>query len=318
MPFDPDVRPWSGVSAVSPSTYLILSTPMPSSSPAIWRMAMRSPWPRSTLPQYSVTVPSPLTERNVSTALGSTDRAPPMPPARVGLCQPARAKPTVSTPPAKTLRRVKPARRVGRCGVRCIRMSASLPGGGHHRAYDSDMRSTAAEIALERAADIVLGRLWFVRKQRNGADNHAARAIAALRYLRLDERRLHRVRRRNRAKPFEGGDRLALRIRNGRQAGAHRAAADQHIAGAALTEAATEFCCGEAEAAQPVEQRLDAATCGNTRWSALCPALWAAVRKQCARWGQPLSAAGVIRGADLMTAFRSKADILRKRCDVRL
>src|SRR5262249_37673320 len=32
MPFDPDVRPWSGVSAVSPSTYLILSTPIPSSA----------------------------------------------------------------------------------------------------------------------------------------------------------------------------------------------------------------------------------------------------------------------------------------------
>src|SRR5215469_3917674 len=56
--------------------------------------------------------------------------------------------------------------------------------------------------------------------------------------------------------PSRGGDRLALRIRDGRQAGAHRAAVDQHIAGAALTEAATEFCCGEAEAAQPVEQRL--------------------------------------------------------------
>src|SRR5262249_24183513 len=197
--------------------------PMPSSSPAIWRMAMRSPWPRPTLRLYSVTVPSPLTERNVSTAVGSTDRAPSVPPARAGLCQPARAKPTVSTPPAKALRRVKPARRAGRCGVRCIRISASLPRGGHHRAYDPHMRSTGAEIAIERAANVLLGRLWFVRKQRNGADDHAARAVAALPYLLLDERRLHWVRRRDRAKAFEGGDRLELRIRNGRQAGAHRA-----------------------------------------------------------------------------------------------
>ena len=51
MPLEPAVRPWSGVSAVSPSINLILSTPMPSSSAAICGMAMRRPWPRSTLPQ---------------------------------------------------------------------------------------------------------------------------------------------------------------------------------------------------------------------------------------------------------------------------
>ena len=65
------MRPWSGVSAVSPSTYLILSTPMPSSSAAICGMAMRRPWPRSTLPQNTVTVPSALTARKASTSLGS-------------------------------------------------------------------------------------------------------------------------------------------------------------------------------------------------------------------------------------------------------
>ena len=51
------------MSAVSPSTNLILSTPMPTSSAAICGMEIRNPWPRSTLPQNSVTVPSPFTAR---------------------------------------------------------------------------------------------------------------------------------------------------------------------------------------------------------------------------------------------------------------
>src|SRR5438046_412174 len=48
---------------------------MPSSSPAIWRMAMRRPWPRSTLPQNSVTVPSPSMARKESSSFGSSIRA---------------------------------------------------------------------------------------------------------------------------------------------------------------------------------------------------------------------------------------------------
>ena len=100
MPFEPAVRPWSGVSAVSPSTYLILSTPMPSSSAAICGMAMRRPWPRSTLPQKSVTVPSPLTARKASTSLAVEHvRAAPLPAPRARFGMAGDAKPMVSAPP---------------------------------------------------------------------------------------------------------------------------------------------------------------------------------------------------------------------------
>src|SRR4029077_12804522 len=183
MPFEPDVRPWSGVSAVSPSTYLILSTPIPSSSPAIWRMAMRRPWPRSTLPQNSVTVPSPSTARKESSSLGSSIRgAGAAPSARV--CKPASAKPTVSAPALSIVRRVNARAESGAAsGVELADISASLSRGRHHGADDAHMRSAPAEIAGECRADIVFRRFGLFGEECGGADDHAAGAIAALRHL---------------------------------------------------------------------------------------------------------------------------------------
>src|SRR6516225_152966 len=198
MPFDPDVRPWSGVSAVSPSTYLIMSTSMPSSSPAIWRIAMRSPWPRSTLPQNKVTVPSPSTAKKESSSLASSMRGTAAAPA--ARFREANAKLTVSAPvPART------ARRVGRCDARCA-ISASLSRGQHHGPHDPHMRSATAEIAFERGADVILSWLRLFRKQRGRTDDHPTGAVAALRDLLLDEGGLHRMGRRDRSKPFEGDD----------------------------------------------------------------------------------------------------------------
>src|SRR5712691_12566010 len=135
-------------------------------------------------------------------------------------------------------------------------MSASLSRGSHHRAYDPHMGPTAAKIALERGADVVLSRLGFFGEQRDRADDQSAGAVAALRHLLFDESGLHRMRRRDRSEPFQGDDRLALRIRNRRQAGSRRAAVDQHAASTALAQPAPELGGGEADTAQAIEQRL--------------------------------------------------------------
>src|SRR5690348_11050392 len=260
MPFDPDVRPWSGVSAVSPSTYLILSTPMPSSSPAIWRMAMRRPWPRSTLPQNSVTVPSPSTARKESSSLGSTIRgAGAAPWARV--CKPASAKPTVSAPALSIVRRVRPRAADGAASGAASSalgadISASLSRGRHHGADDPHMRSAPAEITGERSADIVFRRFGFFGKESGGADDHAAGAIAALRHLFFDEGGLYRMRRRDRSESLKRNDRFALRIRNRLKARSRRASVEENAAGAALAEATSEFGRGEPQSAQAEKQRL--------------------------------------------------------------
>src|SRR6266404_2695439 len=199
MPVEPEVRPWFGVSAVSPSIYLIFSIPMPSSSAAIWGIAMRSPWPRSTLTM---------------------------------------------------LRREK---RIFSAGAL---MLASLSRCRHNGVHDPHMRAAAAEVDLKRRANVVLARLLFFGQQCCRAHDHAAGAVAALGHLMFDEGGLDRMRFRRRPQPFQRGDRLALRIRDGHLAGLHRRAVGEHRAGAALAKAAAELCRRQAEAAQHIEQRL--------------------------------------------------------------
>ncbi len=63
----PHVGPWSGVSAVSPSTIFTRSRRTSNSSATICGSAARMPVPMSTLPVYMVTVPSRAMARKVST-----------------------------------------------------------------------------------------------------------------------------------------------------------------------------------------------------------------------------------------------------------
>ena len=88
-------------------------------------------------------------------------------------------------------------------------MSASLPRCQHDRAQHAHMGAAAAEIAVERGANIGFGRLRFFAQQGGGAHDHAAGAIAALRHLLLDEGGLDRMRGRLRSEALERGDRLA-------------------------------------------------------------------------------------------------------------
>src|ERR1700676_1402492 len=199
MPVEPEVRPWSGVSAVSPSIYLIFSMPMPSSSAAIWGIAMRSPWPRSTLPQYKVTVPSPFTARKASTSLASRRRG-----TVVAACAkalvwlPASVKPTITAPPLSSVRREKRMLSTGAF------MLAPLSRCRHDRVHHPHMRAAAAEVHLERRADVVLAGFSVAGQQCCGAHDHAAGAVAALGHLVFDEGGLERMRLCRRAEPFEG------------------------------------------------------------------------------------------------------------------
>ena len=70
----------------------------------------------------------------------------------------------------------------------------ALPRRSLHRAQDPIVRAATAEMALERVADLGIGRSGVLRQQRRRRDDHPARAVAALERLLGDERGLHRVR----------------------------------------------------------------------------------------------------------------------------
>src|SRR5581483_981119 len=116
------------------------------------------------------------------------------------------------------------------------------------------MRAAAAEVAVESVPDVCLA--WgLVRLQQCGrAHDHPARAVAALRHLRVDEGGLQRVRFFRRAKPLEGDDRLALRVGNRGLTRSGRRTVNHDRAGAALAQAAAELRCRQTELTQHIEK----------------------------------------------------------------
>src|SRR5262249_35175511 len=136
-------------------------------------------------------------------SFGSSTRGRPASPcAKTLVRNPLSEKATVSAPPLRMARREKPEDLIGAF------MSRSLSGRRHDGAYHPHVRATAAEIAIERRTHVRLGRLRLVREQCRSAHDDAARAIAALRHLLLDERRLQRMRLAYRAEPLERRDRF--------------------------------------------------------------------------------------------------------------
>src|SRR5437588_3689786 len=207
-----------------------------SSSPTIWRIAMRPPVPMSTLPTKIVTEPSAWTARYESTTSGASG----LPRNRSALGtlwaiarRPSR-KATTSSPPV--------ARKARRESI----SAPSLGGGAQHRANDARVAPAAAEVASQRLPHLLLARARGVREQRARGHHHAGRAVAALRGLLGDERRLDGIGPIVRAEPLDGHDVLADDRARGRVARAHRPPIDEDRAGAALREAAPEF-----RAAQP-------------------------------------------------------------------
>src|SRR5437868_4707511 len=75
-----------------------------------------------------------------------------------------------------------------------------------HRLHHAVMRAAAAEVLVERRANLGFRRALAGGEQRRRADRDAAHAVAALRRLLGDQRSLHGVQLTLGAKAFHGGD----------------------------------------------------------------------------------------------------------------
>ena len=119
------------------------------------------------------------------------------------------------------------------------------------------MRSAPAEIAGESLFDLFQRRVRRLAENGARGHDHAVRAIAALSGLFGDEGGLQGARSFRRSQTFERGDGAARHLFDGRGARAHGLAIDQHRAGAALAEPATELCAVQCERiTKYVEERL--------------------------------------------------------------
>src|SRR6266852_4729558 len=229
----PQVGPWSGVSAVSPSISLIFSTRTSSSSATICGSAIRMPVPRSTLPVYIVTVPFLWTARKLSTWSSATGFV--WPPIWAGVSR-ARLKPTMRAPvPIRNSRRVVSS--VAMSGPLSHQARGPLDGGD-----DPLVRPAATEVVLERVSDLALGGVALLGGEEGcGLHHHAVDAVAALGGLLLDEGLLDRVRLLGGAQPLEGDDLGRADLADRDAAGARRLAVHQHGARSALRQPASEL-----------------------------------------------------------------------------
>src|SRR5690349_15758250 len=103
-----------------------------------------------------------------------------------------------------------------------------------HGLHDVVVSGAAAEVAVERLADLGLGGLLGLAGEPDRGHHHARRAEAALQTVVLLERGLHGMELVAAREPFDGGDLGALRLDGEHVAALHRLAVDQHGAGAAL------------------------------------------------------------------------------------
>ena len=97
------------------------------------------------------------------------------------------------------------------------------------------MRAAAAEVAVERAADIGIGRFRVLHQKCRGAHQDPGNAIAALQRLLGDKGPLQRMRLLWASQPFDGHNVLVRNRPQRRVAGGHRVTADDDVAGAAFT-----------------------------------------------------------------------------------
>src|SRR6185369_7619706 len=272
----PHVGPWSGVSAVSPSTSFTRSSATSSSSATICGSATRRPVPRSTLPVYIVTVPSRWMARKLSTWSRATGLA------WARTSRGARLKATTRAPvPSRNSRRVVSS--VAISGLLSHQRRGALDGGD-----DALVRAAAAEVVLQRLPDLALRRAGLPRREeRRGLHDHAVDAVAALRRLLLDERLLHQRGLLRRPQPLQRDHLPRAQLRDRQHARAYGLAVDQHGAGAALRQAAPELRAVQSEVvAQDVEERrvgfdIDLVGLAVDVQCGHMPSLW---RRRCASW----------------------------------
>src|SRR5579863_5841104 len=142
---------------------------------------------------------------------------------------PKKLKPTIRTPVLLRRSRREICDLVSMVGSPSLGFHAGICG-ALDGADDAEMSAAAADVAVQRSLDVGDRRVRVLVEQSLGAHHHAVHAIAALRRLFLDKRRLDRVRVSDAAQSFERGDALILRRRRREHAGAHGVAIDEHRA----------------------------------------------------------------------------------------
>ena len=226
----PEVTPSLGLMAVLAGTMRTRARSTSSSSATIWATAVRMPWPISTLPENTSTMPSAPQPQPLR-----------QPPIGLQAAGQRRRAALVDDVIAETRTRAHAAAPslAARSTARTMRLCAPQ----RHRLRSSAPRTSAS-----------LGSgLRF--EQRGGGDQNAGDAVAALHGLLGDEGPLQRMRPLRRAETFDRRDVLAGGGPQRRIARGHGLAVQQHVAGAALVGAAAEMRGRQPErAAQHAEQ----------------------------------------------------------------
>src|ERR1700704_1526385 len=246
MPRLPEAPPWLHEVPVSPLSTSTLSKATSSSSATICAMATSRLCPMSILPKKACTRPSGSTATQESSSVGTSG----------GLPAPTCASASVSGGAANETTRAPEVFRNSR-RVRGVLMFSSRQAGlrALDGAQDGHVRSAAALEPGEGIAQLSVARFRVLLEVGRRGHHPAVDAVAALRHLLLDIRRLQRMRLLRRAEALEGGDRLAARGGDRQHARAHRLAVKVHGASSALREAAAEVGIVEAEiVAQGVQQ----------------------------------------------------------------
>lgn len=143
----------------------------------------------------------------------------------------------------------------------CNRASGALD-----RADDARMRSTSAQMPRERGSDLVLGRIRIVVEQHLRRQCHRRDTVPALRRLFFDERSLHGVQLRRRAKALGSDDLPAYECARRCDARRQHLAVDDDRARAALLQTTSELRrCQPKVVSQDIQQRCRRVDSDHTR-----------------------------------------------------
>src|SRR5438876_6573092 len=125
----------------------------------------------------------------------------------------------IRSPPSSAVLALRNCRR-----ERSTLMSGPFLGGVLDSLADPDIRAAAADVPRHGGVDIAVGRVGVGREQRRRGHDLAGLAIAALRHLEIDPGLLNLFAGGRGANGLDGGDALAGRGRDRRDARAHRLA----------------------------------------------------------------------------------------------
>src|SRR4029078_13053045 len=126
-----------------------------------------------------------------------------------------------------------------------------------HGLEDVPVAGAAADVALQRLLDLVLGRARVLTQQRGRGYQHPRRAVAALESVMLVEGLLQRRQLLALAEPLDGLDARAVRLDGEEHAALDERAVEDHRAGAAVAGVATDVAAGEVEVvAEEMDEEL--------------------------------------------------------------